>query len=145
LQVTGNGTTGALNMTLNQLAINRSTTTGMLFNDVDAGTIAVTGANIDGKSVGAGAGGVSIQNSNATFNFDAATQIHECKGNDFEVNDGTGSVTYAGSIVNNSTVNSGDTTGHSVEIHNVTGGTVQFTSTSSINDNNQGMRVENNG
>src|SRR5262249_31945979 len=144
ISVTGHATTQNLNMTIDKTAINGSTSTGLLFNDVDAGTIGVTSTNIDGNNAAPGASGVQIVNSNATFNFDAATQIHEWGTNDFEVNGGTGAITFAGAIVNNSSTNPLDTTGHSIRIHNVTGGTVAFSATNNVDDTNQGMLVDNN-
>jgi hypothetical protein len=144
INVTGHGTTANLNMTIDKTAINSATTTGLSFNDVDAGTIGVTATNIDGNNAGVAAGGVSIVNSNATFNFDSATQIHESSGNDFEVNGGAGTISYDGTIVNSSATNPADTTGHSVRIHNVTGGSVTFGQDNTVNDTNQGMLVDTN-
>ncbi len=144
INVTGHATTANLDMTIDKTAINGATTTGLSFNDVDAGTIGVTSTNIDGNNAAAGASGVSIVNSNATFNFDTATQIHEWGTNDFEVNGGTGAITFAGSIVNSSLVNPGDTSGNSIRIHNVTGGTVTFTTDNTVDDSNLGMLVDDN-
>ncbi len=118
ISVDGHATTANLNMTINQTAINDSTTAGLNFNDVDFGTINVTGANIDGNNAGPTAKGVNITNSNATFTFDTATQIHEWSGDDFTVNGGTGAITFAGDIVNT------DTDGRSIRIQNVSGGTI---------------------
>jgi hypothetical protein len=138
LNVTGGGTTGNLNMTINQVAINRSTTAGMFFNDVDAGTITVTGATIDGNNASGTAKGVSINNSNATFSFDTATKIRKWSNDDFEVNGGTGAITFAGDIDNT------DTGGNSIHIRNVSGGTITFTADNTVDDTNLGILVSGN-
>ncbi len=138
------GGTGALTMTVNDSNINSPTAQGMLFNNVDAGTVQVNNANIDGNNVNGTAGGVKITGSNASISFDTATTIHEFGGTDFEVDGGAGTISYGGSIVNSSTTNPADTSGHSVVVHNVTGGSVNFTANSTIDDTNQGMQVTNN-
>ncbi len=143
VRVTGNGTTGALNMTVNDTAINKSTTAGLSFNDVDTGTVNVNATILDGDNTAAGANGVTIQNSNASFTFDNATQIREWRGDDFEVNGGTGTISFAGDIVNSST-NPSDTTGRSIFIRNVTGGSVTFTVDNTVDDTNQGILISGN-
>ena len=85
-----------------------------------------------------------ITDSNASITFDSATTIREFGGTDFEVSGGAGTISFAGDIINSSTVNPGDTTGRSVHVHNMTGGTVTFTAASSINDTNEGMLITNN-
>ncbi|MGD9636248.1 MAG: beta strand repeat-containing protein, partial [Pirellulales bacterium] len=132
-----NGATDTLNMTINDVAINNATEFGIRVNMVDAGTINVNGTTIDGDTASGTAQGVQIADSNATVTFDADTSIAEFGGTDFEVNAGTGNVTYNGDITN--------TAGRSVHIHNRTGGAVQFSSTSSIVDSGQGILVEDNG
>ena len=144
VQVAGHGTTGNLNMTLNDLAINDSTTTGLSFNDVDFGTINANAVNLDGGNTGGTADGVNIANSNASFTFNNATQIHEWSGDDFEVNGGTGTISFAGDIVNSSSVNPSDTSGRSIFIHNVSGGSVTFTADNTVDDTNQGILVNSN-
>ncbi len=138
------GGTGAVTMTVNDTAINSSTAQGMLFNNLDVGSATVNNATIDGNNVNGTAGGVRITDSNASITFDSATSIKEFGGTDFEVNAGTGTISFAGDIVNSTTVNPVDTTGRSVHVHNVTGGSVTFTAASSINDDNQGMLLTNN-
>ncbi len=143
VEVIGGGT-GALTMTANDTAINSSTDAGLLINNVDVGTLQVNNVDIDGNNVNATADGVRIQNSNATITFNDQTSIQEVGENDFEVNGGTGAITFNGDIVNASVTNAGDTTGRSVNIHAITGGTVNFGAASSINDDNQGMLIEDN-
>jgi len=146
IEIVGGGT-GAVTMTVNDTTINRATAQGMLIDNVDntAVPLQVNNTTIDGDNVNGTAKGVLIQNSNGSFTFDSNTTIREFGGTDFEVSGGTGSITFAGDIVNSTTVNPGDTTGRSVHIHDVTGGSVNFTAASSINDDNGGMLVENNG
>lgn len=138
VKVTGGGLAGNLNMTISQTAINGSTVAGMSFDNVDFGTITVNGANIDGNNANATAKGVSITNSNATFNFDTATQIHEWSGDDFSVSGGTGLITFAGDIVNT------DADGRSIRIQNVSGGTITFTADNTVDDTNDGILITNN-
>ena len=137
IQTIGGGT-GALTMTTNDTAINRSTLEGMLFNNVDAGTVQVNHATIDGNNANAAARGVVINDSDASITFDTTTAIRKFSNTDFEVNGGKGTISYAGDIDNT------DSDGHSVHVQNVTGGSVTFTADNSINDNNLGMLVENN-
>ena len=139
------GGTGAVTMTVNDTAINSSTIHGMEFNNVDVGNVTVNNAAIDGNNVNGTAGGVLLSGSNASFTFDSATRIREFGGTDFEVSGGTGTVSFAGGIINSTTTNPGDSTGHSVHVHDVTGGTITFTAASTIDDDNEGMLVENNG
>ena len=144
LTVDNTSASGALNMTINQTAINRSTDRGMNFNNVDIGTITVTGATIDGNNLGATAKGVSINNSNGTFSFDSATQIREWNDDDFEVNGGTGTITFAGDIMNSNAQNAGDLDGNSIHIRNVSGGTITFTADNTVDDTNLGILVSGN-
>lgn len=152
IDVTGGGAAaGTLNLTIADNAINDSTAFGMNFDNVDNGTVRVDNATIDGNPANAGAVGVRILNSDATFTFDSApstdnTVIQNWASTDFEVNGGTPKITFNGSIVNATADNAGDTTGRSVIVHNITGtgGTVSFTAQSSIKDDNQGLLVDNN-
>jgi hypothetical protein len=143
VEVVGGGT-GAVTMTINDTAINDSTSQGMFFNNLDVGTVAVNNATIDGNNANGTAVGVLITDSNASITFDTASSIREFGGTDFEVSGGAGTISFAGDVINSSTVNAGDTTGRSVHVHNMTGGSVTFTGASSINDDNQGMLVTNN-
>ena len=131
----GGGGGSNLNLTLNDTEMIGSTQTGLMFTDVDMGTIQVNNATIDGNGLAATAG-VSIANSNASFTFDANTEIREVNGVDFDVNGGMGTINFAGDITN--------TVGQSVRVQNVTGGTVNFQAASSITDTAQGMTVLNN-
>ena len=58
---------------------------------------------------------------------------------------GTPNINFNGAIINSSTQNPGDTTGHSVVIQNTTGGNKVFATSSSITDDNEGILVQNNG
>ena len=140
IEVVGGGT-GAVTMTVNDTAINKSTAQGMLFDNLDATAVPlqVNNTTIDGNNVNGTAKGVLIQNSNGAITFDTNTTIKEFGGTDFEVSGGTGTISFAGDVVNS------DASGRSVHIHDVTGGSVNFTAASSINDDNDGMLVENNG
>ena len=144
INVIGGGS-GAVTMTINDTNINSPTVDGLTFNNLQAGTVQVNNAQINGNNVNGTAGGVLITNNKASITFDSATKVQQFGGTDFEVNGGTGSVSYAGSIVNSSAVNPGDTSGQSVRVHNITGGSVTFTAASTITDNNAGMLVDNNG
>lgn len=145
VEVTGHGTSGNLNLVVEKTAINGPTDFGLSFDNVDAGTITVrTNTTIDGNHADAGSIGVQILNSDATFTFDNTTAIRDWGTTDFDVNGGNGTISFAGSIVNSSTVNSFDTSGRSVRVHNVTGGNTTFTAASTINDDNQGWLVDNN-
>jgi hypothetical protein len=139
VHVTGNGvTTNALTMTVNDLDIIGSRVAGMHFDDVDSGTVTVNGTTIDGNNATATAQGVLINDSDATFTFDTATAIREFTGTDFEVNNGAGTVTMNGDITNS------DTAGHSIVVHNVTGGNVTFGTSSDVVDTNEGVLVDTN-
>jgi hypothetical protein len=126
------GGAGTLNMSVNDTAINGPTNIGMNFDNVDTGTIAVINSTVDGNGATATAG-VRITNSNANFNFDNNTTIQEVNGVDFDVNGGTPNITFAGDLIN--------TVGLSAQVQNITGGTVNFTSVSSIDDDGNGLRV----
>ena len=104
-----------------------------------------TAVTVDGNNVNGTARGVVILNSNSSLTFDGDTIVREFGGDDFTVDGGTGTISFAGDIINSTTANPGDTTGRSVVVQNVTGGSVQFTAASSINDDNGGMLVQNNG
>jgi hypothetical protein len=144
VEVVGGGT-GALTMTVNDTAINSSTDAGLLVNNVDAGTIQANNLDVDGNNVNGTADGVRIQNSDATITFNDQTSIQEFGDNDVEVSGGAGTISFAGDIRNSSAAPTlADTTGNSVNVHNVTGGTINFTAASSINDDNEGMLIEDN-
>jgi hypothetical protein len=80
--------------------------------------------------------GVQIVNSDATITFDSATTIENFDSESFEVNDGTGNVTYNGTITN--------TTGQSILVQNRSGGTVTFSASSDVDDDGEGIRVTGN-
>jgi hypothetical protein len=135
IDVAGGAGAGALNMSINDTAINGPTNIGMNFDNVDTGTITVANSTVDGNGATATAG-VRITNSNATFNFNNNTTIQEVNGVDFDVNGGTPNITFAGDLIN--------TVGLSAQVQNITGGTVNFTSASSIDDDGNGLRALNN-
>ena len=112
--------------------------------NLSAGTVTGNGVTIDGQNATAGADGVQINNSNATITFDTASTIKNFKDNDFEVNGGAGAITYNGIIQNSSVLNAGDTSGHSINVHGITGGSVTFGTGGTITDNNQGFLVTGN-
>lgn len=140
VDVIGDGS-GQLNLSVNDSNVNSSTVFGMSVDDVDTGSITVNNTVFDGNSAAVGAVGVSIVDSNATFLFDETpvsdnTIIREYGGTDFLVDGGAPSVTFNGAILN--------TTGNSVLVRNITGGTVNFSSSSSIDDDGGGLRVTSN-
>lgn len=138
------GGTGALTMTVNDTNINGNATTqqGMLFNNLDTGTVQANNVIIDGGN--AAVDGVQIVDSNASITFDAASRIRKNDGDDFEVSGGTGTISFAGGIENSNAVNNGDNLGRSVNIHGVTGGSVTLTSAATVVDANQGMLITGN-
>lgn len=138
VEVRGNGT-GTLNLTINDTTIDDPTGFGLQIDNIDSGTIAVNGTTIDGDEANAGAQGVQIVGSNATITFDASTVIQNFNGTEFEVDGGTGNVTFHGDIINDN-----DASGRSVHVHNRSGGAVQFSSQSSIDDDALGILVQNN-
>ena len=69
IDVIGDGT-GELNLTVNDTNVNDSTGFGMSVEDIDTGTITVNNTVFDGNNASAGAVGVRILNSNATYQFD---------------------------------------------------------------------------
>jgi hypothetical protein len=146
VEVTANGAAaGDLVMTINDTEAFSSTDAGMSFGNVDNGSISVFNATIDGNNAGAAADGVRITDSNASITFDIDTTIQEFSGTDFQVDGGSGTISFAGDIRNsNAAPTPGDTLGRSVEIRTRTGGSVTFTSTSNITDDNQGVLVQNN-
>jgi hypothetical protein len=141
VNVVGTGGSGSnLTMTVNDLALNSATDTALRFDNVDAGTIQANNLDIDGGGTTDNAG-VLIQESNATFTFDANTSIQgvDSTGVDeaeFRVDGGTGTINMAGDITN--------TVGRSVHVENVTGGTINFQAASSITDTAEGMLVNTN-
>ena len=130
------GTMDTLTMTVADVAIQDATDRGIRVNNVDSGLIAVTNTSIDGDDVTATAQGVEIIGSNATITFDTNTTIQQFDGTDFHVNGGTPAVTFNGDITN--------TTGQSVEVQNISGGSVTFSSSSMIDDDGAGIRVNGN-
>lgn len=146
IEVVGGGT-GAVTMTVNDTMIDDSTAQGMLFSNLDntAVPLQVNNTTITGDPTIALAKGVLIEDSNGSITFDSATSISKFGSTDFEVDSGTGTISFAGDIINSSVVDPLDASGRSVHIHDVTGGSVNFTAASSINDDNDGMLVENNG
>jgi hypothetical protein len=152
IDVVGDGNAGdTLNLTVNDNQILDSTELGVIFDNVDSGTIAFVNTDIDGDSDNnggtAGARGVLINGSNASFNFDVNSSVADFNGTTFQVNEAgaanasSGSITFAGDIINNA---AHDTGGRSVLVQQVSGGTVNFTSVSSIEDANLGILVEDN-
>jgi len=140
INVLGNGT-GALDLTINDTTINDPTGFGLVINDIDTGPIDINNLDIDGDEANANAQGVQIVDSNAAIDFDSASLIQNFDGTEFEVDGGNaGTITYNGQILNTVA-----TSGNSVHILNRTGGSVQFSAQSTINDDGQGILVENNG
>lgn len=145
IEVDGGGAAaGSLTMTVNDVNINSSTAHGMDIDNFDVGSLAANNVIIDGNNASVGGGGVLITDSNATITFDSASQIREFGGTDFEVSGGSGTINFAGDIVNRTATNAADTTGRSAHIHDITGGSVTFTSAGTIDDDNQGLLVEDN-
>ncbi len=142
--VGGGASAGALNLTINDTTITDSTSVGLSVNDMDNGSLDANNLDIDGNSVNPAARGVLITGSNASFDFDAASTVEDLGSTNFEVNGGSGSVVFAGTINNSTTINPTDTTGRSVHVRNITGGSVTFTTASSIEDDNEGLLVETN-
>lgn len=138
---------GALTFQINDTQILDSTEIGLAFDDVDTGSMTFVNLDIDGNNAAAAARGVLINRSNASFNFDVNSSVADFLGTTFQVNEAgagntsSGNITFAGDIINNG---AGDTAGRSVVIQRVTGGTVNFTSASSIDDANDGILVTNN-
>jgi hypothetical protein len=148
LNVESDTATGAITMTVNDSEIRSQTAFGMRFENVDNGTIQVNDTIFDGNiatTSGAGNGvGVLIKDSNASFTFDSNpandnTIIREWGFKDFEVDNGTPTITFNGAIENT------DGLGRSVHVHDIDGGNVNFTANSSITDQGFGMTVEDNG
>jgi hypothetical protein len=144
IEVSGAAAASALTLTVSDTQINDSTAIGLSYTNVDSGTQTFNNVDIDGNNVNGTNRGVVISDSNATFNFNAASSIREFGGDDFEVTLGTPNITFNGSIINATVDNPADTTGRSVNIHDVTGGSVTFTAQSSIKDDNLGLLVEDN-
>ncbi|MEX2315763.1 MAG: hypothetical protein WD669_01335 [Pirellulales bacterium] len=146
IKVDGHGTSNDLQLTINDTDIFDSTVLGLSFNDVDFATppIQINNVTLDGNNVNATAGGLRIVGSNAQFQIDSDTIIQEFGGTDFEVDGGAGTISMAGDIANSSVTNAGDTSGRSVNIHDITGGTVTFSATNSIVDTNLGILAEDN-
>jgi hypothetical protein len=142
VEVLGGGT-GLLTMSLNDTDMIGSTLIGLDFNNVDAGTVAVNNATVDGNSF-ASTAGIRISNSNAAFNIDQNTEIREVDGTDFLVDGGSGTINMNGDIINAMAMNVGDTIGRSAVIQNITGGTVTLSPQNSITDDNQGILINNN-
>lgn len=137
IEILGTGNASAtLNMTVNDTTINDPTSRGVLIDNVDAGTINFNNVTIDGDTANAGAQGVEIVGSNATINFDSQTSIENFADTSFEVDGGTGNVTYNGEITS--------TIGQSILVQNRSGGSVTFSSQSNVTDTGGGVRVTGN-
>ena len=121
------GGTGAITMTLDKTTITNPATDGLRFNGLNAGTVNVTATTLDGGNITPAAGGVLISNNKASISFDSASTIRKFQGTDFEVAGGSGTISYAGKIENSNAINAGDNAGNSVNVHNMTGGSVTFT------------------
>jgi hypothetical protein len=138
------GGTGAVTMTINDTALNGAQIAGARFSNLNAGTVTGTGVTIDGQHASAGADGVQINTSNAAITFDNTSVIKNVLDNDFEVSGGAGTIAFNGTIQNSAALNAGDTSGHSINVHGVTGGSVTFGTAGTITDNNQGFLVTGN-
>jgi hypothetical protein len=142
VEIVGGGA-GLLTMTLNDSEMLGSLGIGLDINNVDAGSVIVNNATIDGNSAAVIAG-LRIMDSNATFTIDQNTEIQDVDGTDFFVDGGQATINMNGDIINANAVNAGDTIGRSVVIQDITGGAVNLTPSSSINDDNEGVLVTNN-
>lgn len=134
VEVIGGGT-GSLTMTVNDTDALSSTATGLSFNNVDVGTVQVNNATVDGNGAAATAG-IRVLNSNASLTFDNETVVREVSGTDFEVDGGTGTVTMNGDITN--------TAGRSINVQNISGGTVSFGANNALTDSGTGIRIASN-
>ncbi len=111
LAITGNGVAGA---TIDEVGTSGTGTgNGVLFDGV-TGTIAMTDLDINSSTNW----GIAIQNSSATFTFDAASSITNPTGVAFSVTNGAPNVTYSGTIANTSI--------QTIGVSTTTGGTVLF-------------------
>lgn len=81
------------------------------------GTISFGATTVNNN--GAMSGGIEIQNNTAAVSFATGSSITNCAGVDFSVNQGTGNITYNGSIAS--------TAGGAVRINGRTGGTASMT------------------
>ncbi len=138
--------TGAVTMTINATTLNGAAIAGARFTNLNAGTVAGTGVTVDGQHLTAGADGVQVNTSNASITFDSTSVIKNNLDNDFEVNGGAGTIAFNGTIQNSAALNTGDNSGHSINVHNITGGSVTFgTGTQgTITDNNLGFFIHDN-
>jgi hypothetical protein len=135
IEVSGSAGAGALNMTVNDTALNGQATTGLSFDTVSSGTIQVNNATVDGNNAAATAG-IRVANSNASFTFDDDTIVQEVSGTAFDVQGGAGTITMNGDITN--------TAGRSINVQSISGGTVTFGTTNQVTDTGAGARVANN-
>ena len=111
LAITGTGVAGA---TIDEVATSSSGSgNGVLFDGV-TGTIAMTDLDINSSNNW----GIAIQDSSATFTFDAASSITNPTGVAFGVTNGAPNVTYSGTISNSSI--------QTIGVSTTTGGTVLF-------------------
>jgi hypothetical protein len=137
VEVTGNGMGGALNLTLNDSEINSAADASFSVTNVDTGNIQINNSALDGMGEAA-ADGIRVTGSNAaiTVDIDPAndnTVVQGHGGDEVEVDDGSPNFTFNGSIVN--------TAGRSVNVHDIDGGSVTFTTNSSIDDDGEGLIV----
>jgi hypothetical protein len=101
--------------------------------NLSAATINVQPSSI--KSTNSPTTGVSLDTVNGTFSAGATSSITTATGTDFNVNAGTATISYAGTITN--------TAGRSVSITNKTGGSTTFTN--AITDTGTGIFMNSNG
>ena len=145
IAVTG-GSSEDLTMTVNDVNVNSSTDVALGFTNVDNGTVAVNNVVLDGNNVNGNARGYVITNSDATFTSDSHTDdqtiIREFSGTDFEVSGGEGTITMDGDIVNSTAQHAGDTSGKSIYIHAISGGSVDMTG--EVTDDNAGIHIADN-
>jgi hypothetical protein len=133
--VGSNSDTTSLFLTIADTTIDEVGGLGLTFDKVDAGTIRVNDVDIDGGSA-AGSAGVLVQDSDASFTFDADTSITDVASDDFVINGGEGTISMAGDITNT------DGTGQSIYIHDTTGGTI--TMSGDVEDTSAGIHIQDN-
>jgi len=133
LNVDGSSGSGNFALTISDSSFDESGLISMNFTDVDNGTIGVFNTTVDGQGQ-AITSGIGITDSNAAFTFDTNSSVENVSGPAFSLNGGNVSINHDGDIDNSS--------GNSIRVQNVTGGTLAQTGT--VTDTGTGIVVEDN-
>ena len=140
------GGTGAVTMTINDTAINSPTAQGLLFDNIcNVRTVAVNGTTVDGNNANGTAAGVLIQNGNACVHLrreHCDPRIRRQRPRS-QWRHGYRQLCRRHREFHHR--KPGRHHRPDLAVHNITGGSVTLTAASSMNDDNGGITIDNNG